>query len=254
MGGRTVIMTRVHNRLTALKVARAKRPGMYADGGSLYLRVAEGGSKQWVFRYVTNGRLRDMGLGPTHTLGLAEAREKALEARKLRLEGIDPIERKRALVGSLRAANAKAMSFQQCAAAYIASHEAGWSNPKHRGQWRNTLEQHVYPAIGSLPVAAIDTALVMKVIEPLWTTIPETASRVRGRIEAVLDWARVQRLSRRREPRALAWAPRSPVAGTQRRSARSSTLRHCPMARSAPSWRRCASKTACQRAAWNSSC
>ena len=105
-------MARGHNRLTALKVARAKRPGMYADGGSLYLRVADGGSKQWVFRYVVNGRLRDMGLGPTHTLGLAEARERAREARKLRLDGIDPIERKRALVATLRAANAKAMTFR----------------------------------------------------------------------------------------------------------------------------------------------
>ena len=190
-GWRTLIMTRVHNRLTALKVARAKRPGMYADGGSLYLRVADGGSKQWMFRYITNGRLRDMGLGPVHTLSLAEAREKAAEARKLRLDGIDPIERKRALVASVQAANAKAMTFEQCAAAYIASHEAGWSNPKHRWQWRNSLAQHVYPVIGSLPVSLIDTALVMKTIEPLWTSIPETARRVRGRIESILDWARV---------------------------------------------------------------
>src|SRR5512133_745758 len=98
-------MARSLNRLTALKVARAKRPGMYADGGSLYLRVAEGGSKQWVFRYVTNGRLRDMGIGPVHTLTLAEARERATEARKLRLDGIDPIEAKRARVAALRAAD-----------------------------------------------------------------------------------------------------------------------------------------------------
>src|SRR5262252_464482 len=102
-------MPRTLNRLTAMKVERAKAPGMYADGGSLYLRVAEGGSKQWIFRYVANGRLRDMGLGPVHTLTLHEAREKATEQRKLRLEGIDPIGSKHARLAALRAADARAM-------------------------------------------------------------------------------------------------------------------------------------------------
>jgi integrase len=184
-------MARVLNRLSNLKVDRAKRPGLYADGGGLYLRVAEGGSKQWVFRYASNGRLRDMGIGPVHTLSLAVAREKARQARELRLGGIDPIESKRARIAALRAADAKAMTFKQCADAYIASHEAGWGNPKHRQQWTNTLAQHVHPVIGGLPVHAIDTALVMKVIGPLWKKIPETAARVRGRIESVLAWATV---------------------------------------------------------------
>jgi Arm DNA-binding domain len=89
-------MARPLNRLSALKVARAKKPGMLADGGSLYLRIAPGGSRQWIFRYVINGRLRDMSIGPAHTLTLAEARERATEARKLRLDGIDPIDHKRA--------------------------------------------------------------------------------------------------------------------------------------------------------------
>jgi integrase len=185
-------MPRALNKLTALRVARERRPGMYADGGGLYLRVAEGGSKQWIFRYVTNGRLRDMGIGPTHTLTLAEARERATQARKLRLDGIDPIEQKRARVAALRTVDAKAMTFRQCADAFIASHEAGWGSAVHRRQWANSIAQYAHPVIGGLPVHAIETALVMKVIEPLWTTIPETASRVRGRIESVLDWAKVR--------------------------------------------------------------
>ena len=184
-------ITRSLNRLTALKVARAKAPGMYADGGSLYLRVADGGSKQWIFRYVANGRLRDMGIGPVHTLSLAEARERATEARKLRLDGIDPIAHKRARRAALAAADAKAMTFRQCAEGFIRDNEAKWTNAKHRREWEGTLSQYVYPALGSLPVAAIDTPLVLKVIKPLWERVPETASRVRGRIENVLGWATV---------------------------------------------------------------
>jgi integrase len=185
-------MARTLNRLSAIRVSRAKAKGLYADGGGLYLRVADGGSKGWVFRFVVNGRLRDMGLGPTHTLSLVEAREAATGCRKLRLQGIDPIERRRSERAAERVAGVSAMTFRQCADAFIASHESGWDNPKHRQQWTNTLAQHVHPVIGGLPVHAIDTPLVLKVIEPLWTTIPETASRIRGRIESVLDWARVR--------------------------------------------------------------
>jgi integrase len=182
-------MPRSLNRLTALKVARAKKPGMYADGGSLYLRVAEGGSKQWVFRYVVNGRLRDMGIGPVHTLTLAEARERATEARKLRLDGIDPIAHRRAQRAALQVADARAMTFRQCGEGYLRDHADTWRSAKHRAEWYSTLERFVYPVLGALPVAAIDTPLVLKVLKPIWPTIPETASRVRGRIEMVLDWA-----------------------------------------------------------------
>jgi len=184
-------MTRSLNRLTSLKVARTKTPGMYADGGGLYLRIAEGGSKQWIFRYVTNGRLRDMGIGPVHTLTLAEARERATEARKLRVDGIDPIAQKRARKAALAAADAKAMTFRQCAEGFIRDNEAEWSNAKHRQEWETSLVKHVYPTLGSLPVAAIDTPLVLRCLKPIWTMIPETASRVRGRIENVLGWATV---------------------------------------------------------------
>jgi integrase len=185
-------MARSLNRLSVKFVeSRRHEPGMYADGGGLYLRVAEGGSKQWIFRYVTNGRLRDMGIGPCHTIDLAKAREKAREARELRLDGIDPIEHKRAQRAAAVAANAKAMTFRQCAEEFMKDNSAKWSNPKHREQWETTLASYVYPALGNLPVGSIDTPLVLKVLKPLWERVPETASRVRGRIENVLGWATV---------------------------------------------------------------
>jgi integrase len=163
---------------------------MYADGGGLYLRVAEGGSKNWVFRYTVNGRLRDMGLGPVHTLSLAEARDAATECRKLRLRGVDPITHRRASLAAGKASDAKAMSFRECAEAYMASHESGWHNTRHREQWRSSLQSYAYPTLGDLPVNAIDTGLVMQVVQPMWKGKTETASRVRGRIEVVLDWAK----------------------------------------------------------------
>jgi integrase len=182
-------MAHAVGKLTALKVARARQPGMYHDGHGLYLQVTEGGAS-WIYRYMLNGKAREMGLGPLHTITLAEARERATNARKLRLDGIDPIGRRRSERAAQRVAGATAMSFRQCGDAFIASHEAGWHSPVHRRQWINSLAQHVYPVIGHLPVRDIDTKLVMRVVEPLWRSIPETASRVRGRIESILDWAK----------------------------------------------------------------
>jgi len=179
-------------KLSAMKVERAKRPGMYADGGGLYLRVAEGGTKNWVYRYMLDGRPRWMGLGPLSLYGLAEARAKALDARRLRHEGIDPIETRRAERARKKLEAAKAVTFKDCAEAYIKTHRAGWRNPKHAGQWEATLKTYAEPVIGTLPVQAVDTALVLKVLEPIWTAKPETAGRVRGRIEKILDWAKVR--------------------------------------------------------------
>jgi integrase len=139
-----------------------------------------------------HGQAREMGLGPLHIVTLAEAREKAREARRLRHEGIDPIEARKAKQAEERLAAATAMTFQECAERYIEAHKPGWKNPKHAKQWPSTLETYVYPVFGSLPVQAIDVGLVMKVLEPIWQTKPETASRVRGRIEAVLDWAKAR--------------------------------------------------------------
>lgn len=183
-------MARETARLSAVIVPKLKA-GMHADGGGLYLQV-KGGARTWVFRFMLHRRARDMGLGPLHTVSLAEARDKARECRKLLLEGIDPIEARKARQAEQRLAEATAMTFRECAEAYIAAHEASWKNPKHAKQWPSTLETYVYRVFGSLPVQAIDVGLVMKVLEPIWQAKPETASRVRGRIEAVLDWAKAR--------------------------------------------------------------
>ena len=167
---------------------------MHADGGGLYLQVTRAGVPSWTFRFMRNGRERYMGLGPLHTISLAEARKRAADARLQKIEGGDPIETRRAKRAAARTEQAKVMTFQACAEAYISANEKGWRNPKHAAQWPATLSTYAYPVLGDLPVHAIDTGLVTKVIEPIWSTKSETASRVRGRIEAVLDWATVRGL------------------------------------------------------------
>jgi integrase len=176
-------------RLTALTVSRMAKPGRYGDGHGLWLQVSPAGTKSWLFRYQRHGQARQMGLGPIQTVSLADARLKALECRKLLLDGEDPIEAKRAERRGARTEAARQVTFRACADKLITAHEAGWRNEKHRQQWRNTLDTYVHPILGDLPVAAVDTGLVAKVLEAIWTTKPETASRLRGRIEAVLDWA-----------------------------------------------------------------
>src|SRR6516164_7519612 len=185
-------MARQIERLTALKVeAKELAPGMYPDGAGLYLRVTPEGARNWVLRYMLNRKPRWMGLGPLALYGLAEARNRALDARKKRHDGIDPIEARRAERARQRLEAAKAITFKQCAESYIASHKAGWRNDKHASQWPATLSAYAYPVIGALPVQAVDTALVHKVLAPIWTRKPETASRLRGRLERILDFARV---------------------------------------------------------------
>ena len=176
-------------KLTALKTDKVKASGYYGDGGGLFLQVSRYGTKSWVFRFKANGRLREMGLGSLDTYSLAEARERARNCRKLRDEGKDPIEERNAARLAVKLEATKAITFEQCAERHIAAHRAGWRNGKHRDQWSSTLETYVNPIIGALPVQAIDTTLVMKAVEPIWNEKPETASRVRGRIEAILDWA-----------------------------------------------------------------
>jgi integrase len=183
------------NKLAAVKLKQL-RPGLHGDGGGLWLQVTTNRrGRSWVFRYSFNGRAREMGLGSLNTIGLADAREQAKECRRL-LQGspttppVDPIEHRRALHNEAKLAATKAKTFKGCAEAYMAAHQGGWRNPKHAAQWPATLGTYVYPVMGDVPVDRIDTALVTKVLEPIWQTKPETASRVRGRIEAVLDWAK----------------------------------------------------------------
>lgn len=183
---------RTTHRLTALRVQSLKQPGYHCDGGGLYLRVTGGGTKSWVFRFTVAQRTRDMGLGSFPDVSLAAAREVAQSCRQKLAAGVDPIDARDADRMAARMATAELTTFRQCGDAYIAAHQAAWSNDKHRAQRRSTLSRYVYPAIGSLPVKAIDTALIMKIVEPIWITKPETASRVRGRIETILNWAKAR--------------------------------------------------------------
>jgi integrase len=186
-------MAKAIGRLSTLTISRAK-PGMHPDGRGLYLQVSGPRARSWVFRYTSGGKTHYLGLGSAYTIDLKRAREDARRARELLHDGIDPIEARKTKQMQQRLDTIKAMTFDQCADAYITAHDPSWSNPKHRQQWRNTLRDYASPVFGDLAVSAVDTGLVLKVLEPLWTSRPETASRVRGRIESVLDWAKVRGL------------------------------------------------------------
>ncbi|EZP74920.1 putative phage integrase [Novosphingobium resinovorum] len=189
---------KVTNALTPLSVKNAKS-GRHADGGGLYLLVKATGARSWVFRFMLNGKARDVGLGAAagpDALSLAKAR---VEAAKLRLKvqsGIDPIEeRDREEAEKLAAAQAALIAgttFKEVAEAHIDANEESWRNPKHRQQWRTTMADYVYPKIGELSVADVDTPHVLSILEPIWREKPETASRVRGRIETILDAAKAR--------------------------------------------------------------
>lgn len=192
---------RESNRLTALKIGKLKRPGLYADGNGLCLQVQPGPTKAWIFRYMLARRPRKMGLGPLALVPLAEAREKALAYRKLLLAGIDPLEARAVERANAAAEALRIITFNQCADKYIAAHRTGWKNAKHAAQWGSTIATYATPIIGALPVQAVDTTAVLKVIEQevpgkrkdppksLWLARPDTAGRVRGRIELILSWA-----------------------------------------------------------------
>jgi integrase len=186
-------MAKTVGRLSTLSISRSRaKPGMHPDGHGLYLQVSGARARSWVFRYTINGRTRYLGLGSAFTIDLKRAREDARKARELVHDGIDPIEARKAKRTQQRLADIKTITFDQCAEAYITGHEAGWRNPVHRQQWRNTLRDYASPVIGDLPVSAIDTGLVLKILEPIWHDRTETANRLRGRIESVLDWAKVR--------------------------------------------------------------
>jgi hypothetical protein len=162
------------------------------DGAGLYLQVSPTGTKSWVFRYSVKARERYMGLGPFPDVSLADARGAANDCRKLRRQDIDPIDHRAGQRAEALLAAAATKTFRECASVYIESKKDGWKNAKHAAQWTATLETYAYPVIGDLPVQTVDTALVEKVLKPIWASKTETASRVRGRIESVIDWATVQ--------------------------------------------------------------
>lgn len=180
-------------RLAAIGLQK-KKPGMHADGGGLWLQVTDSGARSWVFRFTLRGRSREMGLGSLSTVNLAEAREAARAGRQQLREGIDPIEARQARRDAVATAAIPRTVFAECAASFITANAPEWKNAKHADQWRNTLATYVYPKLGKRPVADIGTDDVVAVLEPIWTTKTETATRVRQRIEAVLDYATVRRL------------------------------------------------------------
>jgi integrase len=188
-------MARKARELKPLEVGRLATPGMHAVGGvsGLYLQVLDSGARSWVLRATIAGKRRDMGLGGFPDVPLAMARDKAREARLQIDRGIDPIEARREAKSAQRATSEAARTFKQCAVSYIEAKEAEWRNPKHRQQWANTLEQYAYPVIGDMLVRDVDLPHVLKILEPIWRTKTETAKRLRGRLEVILDWARVRR-------------------------------------------------------------
>jgi integrase len=177
------------HKLTETKLKRITDDGLHSDGGNLHFRVT-GKARSWVFRYTLRGKTRDAGLGPWPDRSLEDARAKAAEARKLLLDHIDPIEHWRGSRGAAVAVAAKGtLTFDQCVDRYVDAHAAEWG-PVHRHQWPQTLRMHVCPTLGKLPVHLIDTTLVVRSLEKVWSESPVTAARIRGRIEKVLDWAK----------------------------------------------------------------
>jgi integrase len=201
-------MARRLNLLSPKFIETIGKPGRYADGGGLYLQVTAskngGVTKSWLFRFMrrhvsrTGKPLsREMGLGPLSIhkrdgfISAKEARDRAYQARESLKAGIDPLDARRVLRTTERLEGARAMTFSQCAAEYIKGHQAGWKGQKHVKLWKGSLARYVEPLIGALPVAAIDTGLVLKVLRPIWETKTKTAADTRSRIELILDWAKI---------------------------------------------------------------
>ncbi len=192
------------HKLTALQVRNAKAVGRYGDGGGLYLAITpaqgstatknpEAVNRSWLFIFTApDGRRREMGLGSADFVSLADARDAADAARKLLTGGVDPIEARKQARADAAKNSQRLLTFKEAAQAYIKANRSAWKNEKHASQWEATLETYAYPKIGAFGVGAVDTAAVLSVLEPIWQTIPETASRLRGRIEAVLTWATVR--------------------------------------------------------------
>jgi integrase len=178
------------NRLSALRVSKKSKRGRYADGGGLYLQVSATGARSWLFRYERSGKERQMGLGPARDVSLSDARDEASACRKLLLKDVDPIESRRGERMRAKIKAARTATFEECAAVHRRS-RGRLENAVHRRQWGSTLSTYAYPLIGKLPVDAVDTSLVTKILKPLWPEKPVTASRLRGRIECILDFATV---------------------------------------------------------------
>lgn len=186
-------MAKTTEKLKDLQIKKLTRQGSYPDGKGLYLQISKSCAKSWFYRYEVDGKARKCGLGAYPDVLVKRARTKAAACRSLRDQGIDPIEHKRQQELAKELEKSKGKTFKECALDFIESHKAGWKNRKHESQWRNTLETYAYPVIGKLSVQDVDVGHVLKILEPIWLTKTETATRVRQRIENVLDWAKVRK-------------------------------------------------------------
>ncbi len=183
------------SELNALAVSRLTKPGTHSVGGvaGLMLQVTGSGARSWILRYKVGEKRRDMGLGSYPTVTLAMAREKAREARELIWNGIDPISERNSARSARLAAQVREITFRQSAERFIEGKRHEWKNAKHVAQWASTLETYAYPVIGDLLVRDVDLPHLLQILEPIWKEKTETASRLRGRIENILDWAIVHK-------------------------------------------------------------
>lgn len=214
------------DRLKSLEVKRLNTPGLYHDGGGLYLKVTASGTKSWLFRYRLHSRLRDMGLGTFNDFSLAEARERARKQRQLVADKIDPIDAREASAKENRKAVEQSKTFETCAREYHTQESVHWKNPKHAAQWINTLRDYAFEKIGGLRVDKVGKDEVVEVLKPIWTTKPETASRVGQRIRTVLEWAAAKDLYPN-FPHDF-WIKVSTVLGKSRRNAVRTHHAACP--------------------------
>jgi len=199
-------MARTIDKLTPLGVSRQSKPGYYGDGAGLWLQVAKTSdpnqvSKSWIFRFTLRGKAQEMGLGPLHTITLAEAREAATTVRKLLRDGVNPIEHRRIAKRELALADARCKTFEWCATEYHRLHEKTWKNSKHAAQWISTLKAYAFPKFGSKLINEVNKEDILAVLKPIWLIKTETATRVHQRIRTVLDWAGANDYRSNSEPR-----------------------------------------------------
>lgn len=186
-------MPKIAREMSPIEVRRLNTPGYHAVGGvsGLLLQVTRTGGRSWILRFRIGDKRRDLGLGPFPDVTLAQAREKARAARDLIAQGLDPVESRREVVADMVAKQAKTLTFDEATKKFMSKKGNEFRNRKHAAQWTRTLETYAGPVIGSLSVSQIELAHIVSVLDPIWTTKTETATRLRGRIEAVLNWATV---------------------------------------------------------------
>lgn len=218
-------MSRQLNKLTDRQVRSLEYPNFYSDGGNLYLQVSKSGTKSFVFRYELRGKRRSMGLGPYPAVSLVQARESATRCRQLLQQNVDPLDYKNETEAAERLKAARKMTFDDCAKSYIECKRHEWTNSKHAQQWANTIKTYASPTIGALEVDKIGVADVLSVLEPIWLNKTETATRIRNRIELILDWAKVRGYRTGDNP--AAWKGCLKDAGLPTKS-KSKRVRHHP--------------------------